>query len=137
MRENLGAGSHVMIEVIPSNIRGSMNASSLQIPFKYKSGLETEARSILCAKNTLILHFSQVYLPIRNFSWAVNRQTDPNLYYYTGWTASEEDQTQEHLWEEPSQSFGWDKIGLVLPVIINLPDSALLEPDFDLYALMV
>lgn len=91
MRENLGAGSHVMVEAILTNIHASMNVSNLQTPFKSKPWLEAGARSIPCAKNTLILHFTQVYLAIRNFSWAVNRQRETNLYYYRSWMASEED----------------------------------------------
>lgn len=82
MRENLGAGHHFMTEAISSNIHASMNASHLQTPFKSKSWLETGDRNIPCAKNYLILHFFHMDLAIWNFSWGVNRQTNPNLYYY-------------------------------------------------------
>lgn len=87
----LGAGSHIMVAGISSSIHAIMNVIKLQIPFKSKSWLETRASLWYpCGKNILVLHFSQVYLATRNFSWAVNRQRDPNLYYYPGWTPSED-----------------------------------------------
>lgn len=67
MREKLGAGRHIMIQSISSNVHASMNASNLQTPLKSKSWLETEARSIHCVRTFLFLIFPQVCLAIREF----------------------------------------------------------------------